>query len=365
MKRVKLQKRLIALAVSFVLLIGCVGFTASAEDTNLAPIEQYKAYIDSLDWASYQTHNEMVEAAQIPNNLLNQMSTSDLVEAVMNYPLIVNLVMYSTYQKGFERIVQDFNGMQELLSKGDGAQKLFEYYNSIPIMSVNTRSSINEEIILNPWFAEIMLAQNEFIEQFSYTEQENVIAIINEKHEQKQSSPEIYSGTSVGFYEATMENNNISTYDYTTTVYTRKGSPVPVVVVSYHFTPLEVSNLNKKTDAAYPNAVRVGNACNQYNCHSYAWYSQSESNGYWLEPNNVYRFINDGSYYKTYARVGAVVKYLSDDHSAVVTAVSGNHASWVRSKWGKAGIYVHTPDYGYNAGQNDVGDKSWKLTYYI
>ena len=107
-------------------MFGCVGFSASEEQSNLSPAEQYAAYIDSLDWPSYDNHIDMTEAAQIPEYILNQMSTEDLIEAMLIYPLNMDLMAWDTYEQGFEAVSSYFNGLQELLTREDRTQ------NSLP-----------------------------------------------------------------------------------------------------------------------------------------------------------------------------------------------------------------------------------------
>ncbi|NCE63148.1 hypothetical protein D1159_00785 [Pseudoflavonifractor sp. 524-17] len=61
--------------------------------------------------------------------------------------------------------------------------------------------------------------------------------------------------------------------------------------------------------------MRLSRATPSYNCHSYAWYSQSISNNYWI--NDPKPYMNDGSYSK-YASpkmaillIGTVVRTLA------------------------------------------------------
>ena len=93
-----------------------------------------------------------------------------------------------------------------------------------------------------------------------------------------------------------------------------------------------------------PRATRISDASPKYNCHSYAWYSQSTSNPYWME--NPYKYIEDGSYIRTGSvRVGDCVLYGAIDapeHSAYVVS----SAILVRSKWDWKGVYEHAPNYG-------------------
>ena len=98
----------------------------------------------------------------------------------------------------------------------------------------------------------------------------------------------------------------------------------------------------------------VRSATNSYNCHSYAWHSQSENNPLWInEPNNYWL---DGSYYlKTTSNnktipnnvyAGDIAVWFDNNgkakHSAIVKDPKKNI---VVSKWGAKGLYEHQLDW--------------------
>ncbi len=165
MKKLRIHKRLTALTASLVLLFSCVGFSASAEQSNLTPAEQYAAYIDSLDWPSYNSHVGMVEAAQIPESILNQMSTEDLVDAFLVYPLRVDLIAWDTYELGFQMVRRQFNGLDTLSNCPDGTIKILKKMQSIS--SATSVNDVNSDQSMDLFFLEILLVQPEFMSQFS------------------------------------------------------------------------------------------------------------------------------------------------------------------------------------------------------
>ena len=125
-----------------------------------------------------------------------------------------------------------------------------------------------------------------------------------------------------------------------------------------------LNNSNYDTYGLQP----IANPTVKYNCHSYAWYSQSTSNPYWV--NDPTPFLTDGSYYvvnKTNAGVGDRVVYYNSvngtysqpNHSAVITSYTNTSNSQreftLKSKWGMSGLYQHSltncPYYYYH-GEN-------------
>ena len=126
----------------------------------------------------------------------------------------------------------------------------------------------------------------------------------------------------------------------------------------YNPVPDIISYMNYYYDALYPNAQRLYPASNVYNCHSYAWYQQSNLNPYWIDdPSN---YIASQTYLSSSGNVGDIICYYQESngekeliHSGIIVEVlSGNSNNLcgtsdlyiVDSKWGRAGVYRHRGD---------------------
>lgn len=147
-------------------------------------------------------------------------------------------------------------------------------------------------------------------------------------------------------------------------VTTPKGSTVQTCTYSQALTKEEKAEINRYWSDIISkmkwDAVKKGEPAT-YNCHFYAWYSQSSTNKHWinqyrLDPStggittqaNLSKYWTDGSYSlivrKTNLSIpsnvpnGSVVFYKYGDHSAIKYS-----ASQFRSKWGFAGVYQHSP----------------------
>ena len=96
--------------------------------------------------------------------------------------------------------------------------------------------------------------------------------------------------------------------------------------------------------------VSPGNC--SYNCHSYAWYSQSKDNKYWI--NDPSPYMRDGSYSRVtggsinssaeYAKSGDIIVYGGMSHSAIIVENGGGEPLATRtmiSKWGQYGVFRH------------------------
>lgn len=81
-------------------------------------------------WAQLNTGKEMWEVCQIPDVVLKNLSTEALAITCMNYPLYGDYISSNDIQSGILRMIDNFNGLKELSSRSDGAQKLIEIYAS-------------------------------------------------------------------------------------------------------------------------------------------------------------------------------------------------------------------------------------------
>lgn len=145
--------------------------------------------------------------------------------------------------------------------------------------------------------------------------------------------------------------SDVALADYLGTVYTPNGTPVSVTVITEELSPYWISYWNNWVATNYPNAIRETDSTRKYNCHSFAWHTQSASNNKWMESPGDNTYWEDGSYVwitTTYGYGsipsnvpnGAKVSYSWDDHSAI--KISG---TYFQSKWGVAPRMVHAPHY--------------------
>ena len=125
-----------------------------------------------------------------------------------------------------------------------------------------------------------------------------------------------------------------------------------------------INAYNNHYDSEFSDAIRKSSATAHYNCHSYAWYSQSPStNNYWMnDPSNYYE---DNGYIEVETpRIGDIICYFDDKgtitetddenlHSGIVVSLNDTQINNVcgnlslvnvESKWGPQGVFLHRGD---------------------
>ena len=125
----KLKRHLWLLVLLLVPVFGLLPFR---EKTIQTPY-QYPVQPGTEEWAAFESRVEMAEACQIPQDVLERLSTDALLQTVLDYPLLPEMLMfYRTPEEcaaevGFWHIADSFNGLQELMGRRDALSCLEQY----------------------------------------------------------------------------------------------------------------------------------------------------------------------------------------------------------------------------------------------
>lgn len=119
--------------ISLLILIA-VSFPVSAQEAegkeSSEGIDSYEFPIrpGMPEWKTLKTHKEKLEALQIPDKMLADMSTEGLVHTCLNYPLWLDMMAFRNFQTGIENLITNFNGLQELMKRPDAGSVLLKVY---------------------------------------------------------------------------------------------------------------------------------------------------------------------------------------------------------------------------------------------
>lgn len=80
------------------------------------------------EWKKFQSNQEMVDACQIPKDIISSISTEDLTEICLQYPLLSDVFAFENLNNGLDKLFADFNGFRELYSRKDAPQNLIKKY---------------------------------------------------------------------------------------------------------------------------------------------------------------------------------------------------------------------------------------------
>jgi hypothetical protein len=292
------MKKLLCLllaAVMFSLYSSPVLAASISQDSNF-PVEtpyEYPVIPGTQEWNDLNSLDEKIAVCSVDEDLLAAMTTPALLETVLNYPLLVNIYAFGDPEIGIESVSEYFPGLQILFDREDAADSLAAF-SEIDTLSLNDTDSIFRRTCLETLSQHITGSE---------------------------SSPLV----------VTPGGSNVDAY------YNLTWS-------SWGLTSAQAQANHDALVKAYPNATVVSGINPAYNCHSYAWYSTSTSNKYWINDPDPY--MADGSYTrKTSASVGNKACWSTSSqshiHSAIVRSVSGNNVTFI-SKWGFNGVLIHS-----------------------
>lgn len=268
------------------------------------------------EWKNFETLVQKQEACDIPNEILNELSTEELVDLVLEYPLLVNIFAFSDVDEGIEKVSETFSGLKELMSREDAGNVLIKaFLNSNNKIKLRSNTDDNNRDYIKNEYLKVLLTRNQVKDNMSKVTRVQ--------------------------YNVLNTFGLISTRSTTTYVLTPKNSQVPVIEysASEDMTASAKTQMDADFKLAYPNAVLKSGSTRIYNCHNYAW-NKDNPTKYCM--NNPNPYMTDGSYvyvggYPT--ANGQIVYYpYTEKHSGIVTDYVNLK---VKSKWGLGPLMEH------------------------
>lgn len=148
-------------------------------------------------WATFASLKEMQKACQMPDVWLKNISTENLVETCMNYPLIGTYMAYNNELMGIKVVMDGFNGFQELKKREDGLEKLLDYYEQFELKKAKTKSQETEHDIVGLGYLELILASGEISSANSSILNKRAKKLMRNKYSMKLNNKNVYSIYSV------------------------------------------------------------------------------------------------------------------------------------------------------------------------
>lgn len=270
---------------------------------------EYPITPDSEAWKELD-HIGKILICRIPEAVVADITDTELMELVVKYPLLVDIYVHDSFGQGLEYVSTYFPNLKYVIEHGIAESYIHE------------------------------LSTHE-IEKSNYDELE--LMFLDNLKDYLENEIDL------------LESRASSTY-----VYTPNGTAVPCSIRGELLSTADKTKIKNEIKAAYPNTIFLGEATTNYNCHSYAWYSQSTSNKVWM--NSPAEYLTDGSYTYIGSRptaAGQRIFFANSNHSAIVVSLNSNFLNVVlRSKWGEKCLMQHTvndnPYYTSSTQNSDV-----------
>ncbi len=143
-------------------------------------------------WKKLKDYEERVDVCQIPESVLQNISTNDLATLCLQYPLLYGgtLIYYNSYTFGLNKLFTNFNGIRELYKRKNAVNILQErYLTAIHGFPENVESSFFYLSVL-----ELLLGYPDF----SYISKENQKEVLKSLlfgYKEKCKYPEYFRGS--------------------------------------------------------------------------------------------------------------------------------------------------------------------------
>ncbi|MDW7662677.1 MAG: hypothetical protein SCL54_14765 [Bacillota bacterium] len=294
---------------------------------------KYDISLHTTEWIKLESKEEMIKSTKLDVQKLVQLSSEELLDLVLAYPLRIDMFAYNSSQEGVDALEKQSDALKEFFTRKDAPNILLF---RMKVENVKNNEDTIEKLILGRLLAseQIWTISQKKEDILREMDKANLIVV-----------------------------DSISSSESSTYVNTTNGTQVPVLIrgelLSYDY----MIQLNNETKAAYPNAIYIAPSTTKYNCHSYAWYYASSSNSYWM--NYPTSYMVDGSYNQftnvIEANSSTRLYYNNGNHSAVVYAnggpLAGPHKLTVTSKWGELPLMRHVAEY---SPYNSTGITMWR-----
>jgi hypothetical protein len=141
------------------------------------------------EWENLKTEDERFEAMQIPLELLKSMSTENLIITCLNYPAFGHYALFN-FTDGINHLIQNFNGLQELLLREDAPAKMISLYVKLGISTTNIESIKTELWGMRLCYFELLLTKDEIIDKLNEDEKINLMKEVQKKISDKVNDSE-------------------------------------------------------------------------------------------------------------------------------------------------------------------------------
>lgn len=312
------------ISLLLVLLLSTPSFATEAhikDEKSISTAHVFPVRPGTDAWKSL-TPTERRASTFISAEKVSKMTTPALLETVLNYPYLCDLYAFDTLKLAYKVVSESFPALAEFVDRPDASQVIALFYDSEINSSTIDYYRLDDIIILN----QLLLLETGLkadIPLFTLS---------------LQSDPNPNVDLSRFSVASVLAPNGESVEVYVDMTWSDH-----YFVFGNHFTNGSVSRKIEEYLETYPSTTVVDTYSSKYNCHSYAWYSTSTSNRYWmLDPSE---YLEEGSYSESTYESGARVTYTTGGsiiHSAIVVNDASSVGNVVvRSKWGVAAVFQH------------------------
>ncbi|MFP4449288.1 MAG: hypothetical protein ACLFPH_11185 [Bacteroidales bacterium] len=158
-----------------IILLGFISFSLFCFSQNKDKIWDFPVKPGTDAWASLTSTQEMIDTCQIPVEILSKLTTAELAELCLNYPLLGDMLVTNDFQKGFEAMSSFFNGFQELKKRNDAGVTLLKLYTDFNLHSLQEKKGKEITNVFLDMCIDVIMAQPVFLQQFNKEQEDELM----------------------------------------------------------------------------------------------------------------------------------------------------------------------------------------------
>ncbi|MGN0808986.1 MAG: hypothetical protein ACI4NQ_03370, partial [Christensenellales bacterium] len=141
-------------------------------------VSKINAHDTPEEWKALEDVIAMREASQVPSDVIDTVSTDELVLYCMNYNLFADIFLFNTMQDGMDSMRINYNGLSELINREDAAECLIRLYK---LYDLDTQSVRDESSTIRFHYLESMLCMPEILDSLTADQSKELAAACADK----------------------------------------------------------------------------------------------------------------------------------------------------------------------------------------
>ena len=106
------------------LLLCSQGAVPTEDPPAVEYVSIYPVHPDDPEWAALTSASEMLAACRVSAEVIDALSTPQLVEAVLDYPMRIYIILFDDYETGLEVLEGQCDALAALMEREDAASAI-------------------------------------------------------------------------------------------------------------------------------------------------------------------------------------------------------------------------------------------------
>ncbi len=176
-------------------------------DDHIKSVEFIYDVVNSTAWQTME-RPDRIAACQIPSEQLDNLSTPELVQAVLAFPFFVDIYAFDSIDTGYACLLSECRALQTLVTRPDRADAILSIYESSNVVT-NINSDYEAEQFSHLWNLEMLILQDDFIDIMTENQKDALVGIAESKYLIKQENSKMSNSVELSAYKYAQSNQII------------------------------------------------------------------------------------------------------------------------------------------------------------